>query len=248
MHRALQSFLSLSVLAFAANAQAEQASIAVAANFSAPMKRLAPLFEQATGHTLALSSGSTGKFYTQIKHGAPYDVLLAADDETPSRLAREGDAVRTRTYAIGKLVLWSADAVKLDGSDAVLRSGAYNKLAVANARLAPYGAAAMQVLDRLGLSEQAKEKFVTGENIGQTYQFVASGNADIGFVALSQVWLDGKLTGGSAWMVPTSFYTPIRQDAALLKRGESNAAAHALLDFLNTSQAQALIRSYGYDL
>lgn len=248
MARALRSFLSLSVLAFAANVQAGQASIAVAANFSAPMKQLAPLFEKATGHSLALSSGSTGKFYTQIKHGAPFDVLLAADEETPARLAREGDAVRTQTYAIGKLVLWSADSAKLDGSAAVLRSGAYNKLAVANARLAPYGAAAMQVLDKLGLSVQARGKFVTGENIGQTHQFVASGNADIGFVALSQVWQDGKLSGGSAWLVPTSFYTPIRQDAALLKRGEKNAAARALLEFLKTPQAQALIRSYGYDI
>lgn len=248
MYRALQSFLALAALATFANAHAEQAGIAVAANFSAPMKQLAPLFEKATGHTLALSSGSTGKFYTQIKHGAPFDVLLAADDETPARLVKEGDAVRTQTYAIGKLVLWSADSAKIDGSDAVLRSGAYNKLAVANARLAPYGAAAMQVLDRMRLSAQAREKFVTGENIGQTHQFVASGNADIGFVALSQVWQDGKLTGGSAWHVPASLYAPIRQDAALLKRGEANAAARALLDFLKTPQARALIRGYGYDL
>ena len=245
MSRVLQSLL---VLAIFANAHAEQASIAVAANFSAPMKQLAPLFEKSTGHTLALSSGSTGKFYTQIRNGAPFDVLLAADDETPARLAREGDAVRTQTYAIGKLVLWSTDAAKLDGSDAVLRSGAYNKLAVANPKLAPYGAAAMQVLDKLRLLDQAKDKFVTGENIGQTHQFVASGNADIGFVALSQVWQDGKLSGGSAWLVPAPFYTPLRPDPALLKRGEANAAARALLDFLKPPQAQALIRSYGYDL
>lgn len=246
MPRVLRPLLALAALAVCASAWAEQASIAVAANFSAPMKQLAPLFEQATGHTLALSSGSTGKFYTQIKHGAPFDVLLAADDETPARLLREGDAVRTQTYAIGKLALWSADAAKIDGSDAVLRHGAYNKLAVANPKLAPYGAAAMQVLEKMGLAGQAKEKFVTGENIGQTHQFVASGNADIGFVALSQVWQDGKLSGGSAWLVPASFYTPIRQDAALLKRGEANAAARALLDFLKTPQAQALIRGYGY--
>lgn len=248
MSRVLRSLLVLAALAACASTGAEQASIAVAANFSAPMKQLAPLFEKSSGHTLALSSGSTGKFYTQIKHGAPFDVLLAADDETPARLLKEGDAVRTQTYAIGKLALWSADAAKMDGSDAVLRRGAYNKLAVANAKLAPYGAAAMQVLEKMGLSGQAKEKFVIGENIGQTHQFVASGNADIGFVALSQVWQDGRLSGGSAWLVPASFYTPIRQDAALLKRGEANAAARALLDFLKTPQAQALIRSYGYDI
>lgn len=244
----LQLLMVLAVLAAASGVHADQASVAVAANFGAPMKRLAPLFEEATGHTLLLSSGGTGKFYTQIKNGAPFDVLLAADGETPARLVREGDAIRTQTYAIGKLALWSADRSKIDGSDAVLRRGAYNRLAIANPRLAPYGAAAMQVLDRLGLSAQAKERFVTGENIGQTYQFVASGNADIGFVALSQVWQDGRLTGGSAWIVPASLYTPIRQDAVLLKRGQYNPAARALLDFLQTPQAQAVIRSYGYDL
>jgi molybdate transport system substrate-binding protein len=248
MPRVLPPFLGLFLAAVVAGAHAEQASVAVAANFSAPMKRLAPLFEKTTGHTLALSSGGTGKFYTQIRHGAPFDVLLAADDETPARLAREGDALRTQTYAIGRLALWSADAAKLDGSDAVLRRGAYNKLAVANPKLAPYGAAALQVLDRLGVLAQAKDKFVTGENIGQTHQFVASGNVDIGFVALSQVWLDGRLTGGSAWIVPAALHAPIRQDAALLKRGEANPAARALLDFLKTPQAQAVIRSYGYDI
>ena len=248
MPGSLQRLLAALAVAVISSAHAEQASIAVAANFSAPMKQLAPLFEQASGHTLALSSGATGKFYTQIKNGAPFDVLLAADGETPARLVREGDAVRTETYAIGRLALWSADAGKLDGSDAVLRRGAYNRLAVANPRLAPYGAAAMQVLDRLGLAERAKAKLVIGENIGQTYQFVASGNAEIGFVALSQVWQDGRLSGGSAWVVPASLYAPIRQDAALLKRGEANPAARALLDFLKTPRAQALIRSYGYEL
>lgn len=248
MPGSLQRLLAALAMVVISSVHAEQASIAVAANFSAPMKQLAPLFEQASGHTLVLSSGATGKFYTQIKNGAPFDVLLAADDETPARLMREGDAVRTETYAIGKLALWSADAGKLDGSDAVLRRGAYNRLAVANPRLAPYGAAAMQVLDRLGLAERAKAKLVTGENIGQTYQFVASGNAEIGFVALSQVWQDGRLSGGSAWVVPASLYAPIRQDAALLKRGEANPAARALLDFLKTPRAQALIRSYGYEL
>lgn len=229
-------------------AHADKAAVAVAANFLAPMKQLAPRFEQASGHTLVLSSGSTGKFYAQIRNGAPFDVLLAADDETPARLMREGDAVRTQTYAIGRLALWSADSAKLDGTDAQLRRGAYNKLAVANPRLAPYGAAAIQVLEKLGLAERAKAKFVMGENIGQTHQFVASGNADLGFVALSQVWQDGRLSGGSAWLVPTTLYAPIRQDAALLKRGAANPAARALLDFLKTPQAQAVIRSYGYDL
>jgi molybdate transport system substrate-binding protein len=246
--RAVFLFAAFGVAALPLPARAGEAAVAVAANFLAPMKPLAARFEQASGHRLVLSSGSTGKFYAQIRHGAPFDVLLAADDETPARLLREGAAVRTQTYAVGRLALWSADAGRIDGTAAVLRRGAYQKLAVANPKLAPYGAAAMQVLEKLGLAGQAKEKIVMGENIGQTHQFVASGNADIGFVAVSQVWRDGTLTGGSAWLVPASFHAPIRQDAALLKRGEANAAARALLDFLGSREAQALIRSYGYDL
>lgn len=229
-------------------AHAAQVAVAVAANFLAPMKALAPLFEQTTGHALLLSSGSTGKFYAQIRNGAPFDVLLAADAETPARLLQEGAAVRTQTYAVGRLALWSADPARLDGSDALLRRGAYTRLAIANPRLAPYGAAALQVLEKLGLADAARAKFVMGENIGQTHQFVASGNVELGFVALSQVWRDGRLTGGSAWLVPAELHTPIRQDAALLKRAEDNAAARALLDFLQSPGAQAVIRSYGYEL
>ena len=228
--------------------RAGEVHVAVAANFLAPLKQLAPQFERASGHTLVLSSGSTGKFYAQIRQGAPFDVLLAADDETPARLLREGEAVATRTYAVGRLALWSADPARIDGSDAVLRGGAYARLAVANPRLAPYGAAAMQVLEKLGFAEQAKKRFVTGENIGQAHRFVASGNADIGFVALSQVWQDGRLSGGSAWLVPAALHDPIRQDAALLKRGAGNPAARALFDYLQTPQARAAIRGFGYDL
>lgn len=240
----------LAVLAFALSlpAHAGETSVAVAANFVAPMKQLTPLFEKFTGHTLTLSSGATGKFYAQIKNGAPFDVLLAADDETPARLVREGDAVHTQTYAIGRLALWSADATRIDGTDSVLRNGAYTRLAIANPRLAPYGAAAMQALEKLGLADAARDKFVVGENIGQTHQFVASGNADAGFVALSQITLGGKLTGGSAWRVPATLYAPIRQDAALLRQGAGNPAARALLDFLKSPQARDVIRSYGYDV
>lgn len=240
--------LILGILALPLSGHAGQAHVAVAANFLAPMKQLVPLFEQSSGHTLVVSSGSTGKFYAQIKNGAPFDVLLAADDETPARLVREGNAVSTQPYAIGKLALWSADPGKIDGTDSVLRRGAYTRLAIANPKLAPYGAAAMQVLEKLGLSDAVKDKSVTGENIGQTYQFVVSGNAEIGFVALSQITVDGKLAGGSVWQIPSSLYAPIRQDAALLKRGADNPAAPALLDFLKKPQAQAVIRSYGYDL
>jgi len=244
----MRSLLAALAFTLSLSAHAGEASVAVAANFIAPMKQLTPLFEKSTGHTLRLSPGSTGKFYAQIKNGAPFDVLLAADDETPARLTREGEALHTQTYAIGKLALWSADATRIDGTDSILRRSAYNKLAVANPRLAPYGTAAMQALEKLGLADTAKDKFVVGENIGQTHQFVASGNADIGFVALSQITLDGKLTGGSAWRVPASLYAPIRQDAALLKHGADNPAARALLDYLKSPQAHTVIRGYGYDL
>ena len=226
---------------------AGQAQVAVASNFAAPMKQLAVQFEQASGHTLVLSSGATGKFYAQIKHGAPFDVLLAADDETPARLLREGDAVLSQTYAIGRLALWSDRPGLVDGSDTVLRQNRFQRLAIANSKLAPYGLAAAEVLTRLKLFDSVQDKFVIGENIAQTYQFVASGNAELGFVALSQIMQDGKLTGGSAWRVPASLHSPIRQDAALLKRGENNAAARALLDYLNTPAALAIIRSYGYE-
>ncbi len=228
-------------------AHAGQAHVAVASNFAVPMKQLATQFEQATGHTLTLSSGATGKFYAQIKHGAPFDILLAADDETPARLLREGDAIQRQTYAIGRLVLWSANPALVDGSDTVLRQNRFQRLAIANPKLAPYGLAASETLARLKLSDSVQSKFVIGENIAQTYQFVASGNAELGFVALSQVMLDGKLTGGSAWQVPATLHAPIRQDAALLKRGERNAAARALFDYLNTPAAISVIRSYGYE-
>jgi molybdate transport system substrate-binding protein len=248
MHSLLMRFAALALAVFAcATVHAGQAHVAVASNFAAPMKQLATQFEQVTGHTLTLSSGATGKFYAQIKHGAPFDVLLAADDETPARLLREGDAVQRQTYAIGRLALWSDRPELIDGSDAVLRQNRFQRLAIANSKLAPYGLAAAEVLTRLKLFDSVQDKFVIGENIAQTYQFVASGNAELGFVALSQIMQDGKLTGGSVWRVPATLHSPIRQDAALLKRGEHNAAARALLDYLNSPSAVAIIRSYGYE-
>ena len=233
---------------FCSAALAGQAHVAVASNFAAPMKQLAAQFQQATGHTLIVSTGSTGKFYAQIKHGAPFDMLLAADDETPARLMREGDAVQRQTYAIGRLVLWSSRPGFIDGSDAVLRQNRFKRLAIANPKLAPYGAAAVEVLARLKLTDSVQGKFVIGENIAQAYEFVASGNAELGFVAQSQVMKDGKLASGSAWLVPASLHTPIRQDAVLLKRGEHNAAARALFDYLKTPNAAlSIIHSYGYE-
>ncbi|MBN8443658.1 MAG: molybdate ABC transporter substrate-binding protein [Thauera sp.] len=235
-------------LLLSAPLQAAELSVAVAANFTAPMQKIAAAFEQETGHKLALSFGSTGKFYAQIRNGAPFEVLFAADDETPARLEREGDGVKgTRfTYAIGKLVLWSKQPGLVDDKGEVLRSGSFERIALADPKLAPYGAAAMQTLNKLGLAEALSSKFVQGENIGQTYQFVATQNAPLGFVALSQVFADGRLTAGSAWLVPETLHEPIRQDALILARGKDNPAAPALMRYLQGDAAKAVIRSYGY--
>ncbi len=230
--------------------QAAELSVAVAANFTAPMQKIAKAFEKETGHTLALSFGSTGKFYAQIKNGAPFEVLFAADDETPARLEREGHGVGgTRfTYAIGKLVLWSKQPGLVDDKGDVLRRGLFDRIALADPKLAPYGAAAMDTLNKLGLTETLRSKFVQGENIGQTYQFVATQNAPLGFVALSQVFADGRVTEGSAWMVPETLHDPIRQDALILAKGKDNPAAPELMRYLKGESAKSIIRSYGYGL
>jgi molybdate transport system substrate-binding protein len=226
---------------------AEVATLAVAANFAEPMKAIAADFERATGHTLKLSIGATGKFYAQIKNGAPFDVLLAADDETPARLIAEQQAVpgSAFTYATGRLVLWSADAGRINANADTLKSGDFSFLAIANPATAPYGRAALETLAALKLDVPTRKR-VVGESIAQTYQFAATGNAEIGFVALSQVWKDGKLTRGSAWRVPVTMHQPIRQNAVILKRGQDNAAARALLDWLKTPAAKVVIERYGY--
>jgi len=231
-------------------ASAGEVRVAVAANFTAPMKAIAATFEKDTGHKARLAFGSSGKFYAQIRNGAPFQVLLSADDETPARLEREGMAVPgTRfTYAVGRLALWSAQAGAVDARGEVLKQGGYKHVAIANPKLAPYGAAAVEVMQRLGVVEAVRPKLVQGENIAQTHQFVASGNAELGFVALSQITRDGKLTGGSAWIVPGDLYTPIRQDAVILAAGKGNAAASALMAYLGSEKAKAVIRAYGYDI
>ncbi len=233
-----------------AAAHADEVSVAVAANFIAPMQKIATAFEQATGHKAVLSSGATGKFYAQITHGAPFQVLLAADDTTPERLEHEGRAVAGSrfTYAVGQLVLWSAQPGYVDAEGQVLRTGDFAHLAIANPKLAPYGLAAQQTLDKLGVAARVQPRLVMGENIAQTYQFVASGNAQLGFVALSQVMEDGRIARGSAWRVPASLHEPIRQDAVLLAAGKDSAAARALLQYLRSDAARAVIRSYGYGI
>lgn len=231
-------------------AHAAQASVAVAANFAEPLRAVAEVLRKTTGHTLEVSVGSTGRLYAQIRNGAPFDVMLAADQKAPEQLEADGLAVPGSrfTYATGKLVLWSADAARVDTKGAVLRSDAWRKLAVANPRTAPYGAAALQVIDKLGLTAGIKPRLVQGESIGQAHNFVFTGNAELGFVAMSQVLEGGRLKGGSMWVVPQDLYAPIRQDAVLLKRGERNEAAKALIQLLRSENVKTLIRSYGYDL
>ena len=241
-----RSLILTALLAGAAHA--DTVSVAVAANFTAPMQKIAAEFAKDTGHKAELSFGATGKFYAQISNGAPFGVLLAADDTTPAKIAREGKGVADSrfTYAVGKLVLWSKQDGYVDAQGAVLKTGKFQHVAIANPKLAPYGLAAEQTLTQLGLLEQIKPKFVQGENIGQTYQFAATGNAELGFVALSQVMEDGKIKSGSAWLVPSSMHEPIRQDAIVLNTAKDNAAAKALMDYLRGDKARAIITSFGY--
>ncbi|RVU43699.1 molybdate ABC transporter substrate-binding protein [Rubrivivax rivuli] len=231
-------------------AQAAEVNVAVASNFTAPMQKIAAEFERDTGHRAVLSFGATGKFYAQIKNGAPFQVLLSADDETPARLVREGSGVAASqfTYAIGRLVLWSRDEGRVDAQGAVLKGGSFRRLALAEPKLAPYGAAAMEVLQGLGLAASLAPRFALGQNIAQAFQFTETGSAELGFVAMAQVYAEGKLTRGSAWVVPASMHTPIKQDALLLKAGQSNPAATALLAYLKGEKARDIIRSFGYDL
>ncbi|QXW18931.1 molybdate ABC transporter substrate-binding protein [Comamonas aquatica] len=238
----------IAAVLWAGAAHADTISVAVASNFTAPMQKIAAEFAKDTGHKAELSFGATGKFYAQINHGAPFGVLLAADDTTPAKIAREGKGVAASrfTYAVGKLVLWSKQDGYVDAQGAVLKTGKFQHVAIANPKLAPYGMAAQQTLTQLGLLEQIKPKFVQGENIGQTYQFAATGNAELGFVALSQVMENGKIKSGSAWLVPSSMHDPIRQDAIILNNAKDNAAAKALMDYLRGDKARAIISAYGY--
>jgi molybdate transport system substrate-binding protein len=214
------------------------------------MQKLARLFEQQTGHKVVASYGSTGKLAAQIQNGAPFEVFLAADDETPAKLERSAHAVSGSrfTYAVGRLVLWSRDPGRVDGNGEVLRGDSFERLAIADPRLAPYGAAAVQTLRALGLHERLQPRLVTGENITQAHQFVATGNAQLGFVALSQVQIDGRIAEGSAWVVPARLHEPIVQQAVLLANGRDHPAATAFLGFLRSEPVRALIRGFGYDM
>lgn len=241
-------FAAVLLVCLSRAAMAGEVQVAVAANFAGPLAKIGEGFTAATGHTLKLSSGATGKFYTQIGAGAPFEVLLAADDATPKKLVAEGHAVAGTafTYAIGRLVLWSAQPGFVDDRGVVLASGRFAHLAVANPKVAPYGAAGLEVLKAKGLSEAIAPRLVTAESIAQAFQFVATGNAELGFVALSQVALPGKPVVGSYWLVPQNLYGEIRQDAVLLNAGEKNPAAAALLAYLKGDAAKAVIKDYGY--
>lgn len=238
----------LIALLAAASVLAEEAQVAVAANFTAPMRLIAAAFEKQSGHQALLTFGATGKFYAQITNGAPFDVLLAADAETPVKLEKDGAAVAGSrfTYATGRLVLWSAKGGVVDDKGEVLKKGSFKTIAIAAPKLAPYGAAAVQTMNRLGLAASLEPRLVFGESIGQTFSFVQTGNAELGFVALSQVIDNGKFKSGSGWIVPENLHNPIQQDAVMLARGKDNKAAIALLTYLTTDSAKAVIRSFGY--
>ncbi|MFL6628285.1 MAG: molybdate ABC transporter substrate-binding protein [Vitreoscilla sp.] len=228
---------------------ADEVQVAVAANFSGAAQKIAALFEKDTGHTVRLSFGATGKFYAQIEAGAPFDVLVAADQATPGKLVAEGKALPAtlHTYAIGKLVLWSADPALVDANGDVLKSGTWKHLSVADARLAPYGQAARETLASLGLADAVQPRVVTAENIGQALQFVQSGNAELGFVALGQVQApDGSRPAGSMWLVPARLHAPIRQDVVVIAGTRVDKAATQFVDYLASDKARAVIKAYGY--
>ncbi|CAI8896722.1 Tungstate/molybdate/chromate-binding protein ModA [Pseudomonas donghuensis] len=232
------------------SAWADEVQVAVAANFTAPIQAIAKDFEKDTGHKLVAAYGATGQFYAQIKNGAPFDVFLAADDSTPEKLEKEGNTVKGSrfTYAIGTLALWSAKDDYVDGKGDVLKKNQFKHLSIANPKAAPYGLAATQVLDKLQLSEATRAKIVEGQNITQAFQFVSTDNAELGFVALSQIYKDGKVSSGSAWIVPSNLHEPIKQDAVILNKGKDSAAAKALVEYLKGPKAAAVIKAYGYQI
>ncbi|MDL2226948.1 molybdate ABC transporter substrate-binding protein [Deltaproteobacteria bacterium OttesenSCG-928-M10] len=246
-------FLTLAALLISlpAAARAEEFQVAVAANFTAPAKDIAAVFEAETGHKAVLSFGSTGNFYSQIKNGAPFTMLLAADAKTPAKLENEGEAKAGSrfTYAQGALALWSAREGFVDDKGEVLKGDKFKFLAVADPKLAPYGAAAYELLEAWTLVKALEGRIVTGQNIGQAFQFAESGQAELGLIAWSQVCREGRLSRGSAWMVPADLYSPIMQDAVILKAAADNAAVEAFADYVKTSpKAREIIISYGYTL
>ncbi len=246
----LNIFTFFFVLTGTANIHADEIQVAVAANFAGPLKSIAADFEKESGHKLVIAADATRKLYAQIKNGAPFEIFLSADQETPSKLAKEGDAVPSTqyTYAIGKLALWSTKANFVDSKGEVLKTGNFTHIALANPKTAPYGAAGVEVMQKLGVLDALSPKFVQGENIAQTYQFISTGNAELGFVALSQVIKDGQIADGSGWIVDPNLYSPIKQDAILLTKGKAHKAAETFLFYLQSIKTKANIRKFGYEI
>ncbi len=238
------------LLVIAPFTHAETTLVAVASNFTKPMTEITAEFEKATGHNAKLSFGSSGKFVSQLENGAPFEIFLAADEKAPLKLEQAGLAVMNSrfTYALGKLVLWSNTENYVDSQGEILSKGNFQHISLADPKLAPYGAAALEALQNKNLLDKLQPLFVLGENISQTHQFISTGNVELGFVALSQVSENGKFTSGSGWIVPQTLYSPIKQDAVLLTLGAGNPAAKALLEYLKSAPALAIIKKYGYDL
>ncbi len=245
---AVRGVVTLVLTLLAGAASAAEVVVAVAANFAKPMEEVAARFKARTGHEVRLSVGATGTFYRQIVNGAPFDALLAADAETPQRLEAEHRSVPGSrfTYAVGRLVLWSADTGRVDRQGRVLAGGQFARLAIASPDLAPYGRAARSVLMKLGVWEAVRPKLVTGENVNQTFTFVATKNADLGFVALSQVKSLDPSRAGSMWIIPTELHEPLVQDAVLLEKGKDNTAARELLDFMRSAEIRSHLIQLGY--
>ena len=248
----VKSVIALSfLLLYSLSTSAATVLVAVASNFTKPMNELAEAFNKATGHEANLAFGSSGKFVAQIENDAPFEVFLSADEKNPKKLEESGKAVaNTRfTYAIGRLVLWSVKTGYVDDQGQILSKGGFKHIALADPKLAPYGLAAEVTMKNLGVLDKLQPLFVLGDNISQTLQFISSSNAELGFIALSQViGKDGKISEGTGWVVPDNLHNPIRQDAILLKKGEPNPAAMALLNFLKTVEAKEITRTYGYDI
>ena len=248
MIRHLISLFMCSVFLMAANAQAAEIKVAVASNFANVLKEIAIEFQKDTGHQLAITPGATGKFYAQISNGAPFDVFLSADDETPRKLAQEGKAIASSqfTYAIGRLALWSPNLEMIDKNADILKTDKFKFIAIANAKVAPYGQAAVQTMQKLGVLTKIEPRVVQGESISQTYQFVSTGNAQLGFVALSQIVENGKIKTGLAWIVPEEMHEQLKQDAVVLQSCKHMSACQALIEYLKSEKAKKLMASYGY--
>lgn len=242
--------IALALLLYSQTDWAATVLVAVAANFSKPMMEIAAEFEKATGHSAKLSFGSSGKLVSQLENGGPFEVLLSADEKGPQKLEQAELSVPNSRfiYALGRPVLWSATPGYVDDQGKILTTGGFKHLALANPKLAPYGAAAVEVLKKMGLMEKLQPLIVQGENIAQTHQFINTANAELGFVALSQVIANGKISTGSGWIIPSNYYAPIKQSAVLMRKGIENPAAPALLNYLKSAPAMVIIDKYGYDL